>query len=139
MPEPAVNSILSVYARKAESQDIRTELDIRVAEDLEIRDIDWVAILANIFENAIHGCLCSGISENKIKLYITQKGNKVVIQCRNTSNGKVKFRNGIPVSDKGGGIGVSSIIKAASRYDGETDFAIKDNMFITSILLNIHI
>lgn len=134
----AVNSILSVYARKAESQDIETEMDVRVPEELVIRDIDWVAILANIFENAIHGCLCSGISENKIKIYINQKGNKVVIQCRNTSNSEVKFRNGLPVSDKGGGIGVSSIIKAASRYDGETDFVIKDNMFITSILLNIN-
>ncbi len=135
----AVNSILSVYARKAESQGIATEIDVRVPEELVIRDIDWVAILANIFENAIHGCLCSGISENKIKIYINQKGNKVVIQCRNTSNSKVKFHNGLPVSDKGGGIGVSSIIKAASRYDGETDFIIKDNMFITSILLNINV
>ena len=101
----AVNSILSVYARKAESQGIATEIDVRVPEELVIRDIDWVAILANIFENAIHGCLCSGISENKIKIYINQKGNKVVIQCRNTSNSKVKFHNGLPVSDKGGGIG----------------------------------
>ena len=121
----AVNSILSVYARKAESQGIATEIDVRVPEELVIRDIDWVAILANIFENAIHGCLCSGISENKIKIYINQKGNKVVIQCRNTSNSKVKFHNGLPVSDKGGGIGVSSIIKAASRYDGETDLLLK--------------
>lgn len=135
----AVSSILSVYTRKAESQDIKTELDVKVAEDLEIRDIDWVTILANIFENAINGCLCSGISGNKIRIYIAQKGNKIVIQCRNTSNCKVKFRNGLPVSGKGGGIGVSSIIKAASRYNGEADFAIKDNMFITSILLNIHI
>ncbi len=135
----AVNSILSVYARKAENQGIETEMDVRVPEGLVIRDIDWVAILANIFENAIHGCLCSGISENKIKIYINQKGNKVVIQCRNTSNSKVKFHKGLPVSDKGGGIGVSSIIKAASHYDGETDFTIKDNMFITSILLNINV
>ena len=42
----AVNSILSVYARKAESQGIATEIDVRVPEELVIRDIDWVAILA---------------------------------------------------------------------------------------------
>ena len=53
----AVNSILSAYEKKAKSQDIQVIMDVRVSENLEIRDIDWVAILANVFENAIHGCI----------------------------------------------------------------------------------
>lgn len=132
-----VNSILSSYARKARSQDIQVDMDVRVAEGLPIRDIDWVAILANVFENAIHGCADSGLPQQKIDIYIARKGNKVIIQCRNTSNGDVVFRKGLPQSKKGGGIGIFSIIKAASNYKGETDFAMEDGQFVTRILLNI--
>ena len=133
----AVNSILSAYAKKARSHNIQVAMDVRVAEELPIRDIDWVAILANMFENAIHGCIGSGLVQQAINIYIAQKRNKVIIQCRNTSMEEVIFRKGLPQSEKGGGIGVRSIIKAASNYEGETDFALEDGQFVTRILLNL--
>ncbi len=133
----AVNSILSAYEKKAKSQNIQVTMDVRVSENLEIRDIDWVAILANVFENAIHGCIYSELPETVINIYIAQKGNKVMIQCSNTSNGEVTFQKGLPQSNKGGGMGVFSIIKAASRYDGETDFSMENGLFVTRILLNL--
>ncbi len=133
----AVNSILSAYEKKAKSQDIQVIMDVRVSENLEIRDIDWVAILANVFENAIHGCIYSGLPKQMINIYIAQKGNKVMIQCSNTSNGEISFHKGLPQSNRGGGMGVFSIIKAASRYDGETDFSVEDGLFVTRILLNL--
>ena len=133
----AVNSILSAYARKADSQNIKVFMDVKIPEMLPIRDVDWVAILANVFENAIHGCIYSRLPEKVINIYVAQKGKKVMIQCSNTSNEGITFRKGLPQSDKGGGLGVFSIIKAASRYDGETDFKIENDMFVTRILLNL--
>ncbi len=61
----------------------------------------------------------------------------MIIQCRNTSSKEVVFHKGLPQSDKGGGMGVISIIKAASHYEGETDFSVQNGMFITRILLNL--
>ena len=133
----AVNSILLAYAKKARRQNIQVSMDIRLGESLPIRDIDWIAILANMFENAIHGCAGSGQPQQEIDIYISQKGNKVIIQCRNTSSKEVVFHKGLPQSDKGGGMGVISIIKAASHYEGETDFSVQNGMFITRILLNL--
>ncbi len=133
----AVNSILSAYAKKARGQNIQVTMKVKLAENLPIRDTDWIAILANMFENAIHGCAASEREQQKIDIYIAQKKNKVMIQCRNTSSGEIVFRKGLPQSDKGGGMGVFSIIKAASRYEGETDFSVQDGMFITRILLNL--
>ncbi len=46
---PAVNSILYVYTRQAKSRKIEVTLDVGVTPGLPIRDIDWVAIQANIF------------------------------------------------------------------------------------------
>ncbi len=133
----AVNSILTAYAKKARGQNIQVTMRVKLAENLPIRDTDWIAILANMFENAIHGCAASEREQQKIDIYIAQKKNKVMIQCRNTSSGEIVFRKGLPQSDKGGGMGVFSIIKAASRYEGETDFSVQDGMFITRILLNL--
>uniref|UniRef100_N2BHG0 Sensor histidine kinase NatK-like C-terminal domain-containing protein n=1 Tax=Eubacterium plexicaudatum ASF492 TaxID=1235802 RepID=N2BHG0_9FIRM len=133
----AVNGILLAYAKKARRQNIQVVMDIRLEENLPIRDIDWIAILANMFENAIHGCAGSGQPQQVIDIYISQKKNKVVIRCQNTSSKEVVFRKGLPQSDKGEGMGVASIIKAVSRYEGATDFCVRDGMFITRILLNL--
>ncbi len=132
----AVNSILSVYARNARNQNIRVEMDVKLGDGLSIRDIDWIAILANAFENAIHGCCSSGREDQEIDIFIAEKKNKVVIRFSNTSNGKVTFRQGLPVSEKGSGLGVPSIVKTVSRYSGETDFSIKEGNFVVRILLN---
>ena len=135
----AVNSILLAYAKKARSQNIQVTMNVKLEENLQIRDIDWIAILANMFENAIHGCVDSGLPKQEIDISIARKRAKVMIVCRNTSNGKVSFRNGLPQSDTGRGIGVTSIIKAASNYKGETDFTLESGQFVTRVLLNLHV
>lgn len=125
-----VDSILSVYARQAEMSGVKVEMDAAVAEHSPVRDIDLVAILANVFENAIHGAGQSGAAGAKIKMSIRQKGHKLVIQCRNTIGPGQRF-------EREEGIGMASIRKTAQRYNGETDFSVKDGMFVTRILLNI--
>ncbi len=133
----AVNSILSAYASKAQNQNIFVETEVSLPLELPIRDIDWVAILANVFENAIHGCLDSGSSKKIIQIQIAKKGHKVSIQCKNTCSDRIVFQEGIPKSNTGGGIGVSSILKTVARYKGETDFSAKNGIFLTRILLNL--
>ena len=103
-------------------------MNVNVTQDIAIRDIDLVAILANLFENAIHGCEDSGLEQQEINIYIAQKGNKAVIRFSNTSTKKVSFRKGLPKSDRGGGLG-------ASRYGGEATFEQEDGKFVTKVLL----
>lgn len=130
-----INSILSAYGRYAKEEKIHIVMDVKVAEHLEVRDIDLVAILANVVENAIHGCLGAETKKREIQLFIIQKGNKIAIQCKNTCSRNIKFHKGLPES--AGGIGVSSIRKVASYYNGETDFSMEDGMFVVRILMNI--
>lgn len=133
----AVNSILSAYAGKAANQKIHVKIEANLPQELSIRDTDWVAILANVFENAIHGCAASGKKEQEIWIHIAKKGHKVSIQCRNTSNGRVIFHKGLPQSETGGGIGVASILKTVARYHGEIDFSDQNGVFLVRILLNL--
>lgn len=132
-----INGILSVYARKAEELEIPVELSVKIEDNIAIRDIDLVAILANVFENAINGCLRSGEQDRLIQISIAQKENKIAVRCKNTCVPDVKFHKGMPKSDTGSGMGVFSIVKVASYYNGEADFAVEGNFFITRILLHL--
>lgn len=132
-----INSILSVYARRAAEKKIQVTMHAKVAGDIAVRDIDLVAVIANIFENAIHGCLASGEPVQKIHISVTRKGKKIAVQCRNTCASDVKLKNGVPKSDTGGGMGIPSVLKVVSHYNGEAEFSAEDGMFIVRILLNI--
>lgn len=133
----AVNSILSVYGRYAGNEKICVNMDVAIADSLKIRDIDLVAILANIFEYAISGCLGSRKQQQEIDIRIAQKGHKIVIRCRNTCAEQMRLHKGVPVMDGDSGLGIASIVKTAARYEGETDFSVENGMFVARVLLNL--
>lgn len=145
----AVDGILCAYARQASCYGIHVKIYAAVGENLPVRDIDLVAILANIFENAIHGCRDAKVQDTNIIMSISQKGHKIVIQCKNTMDSsakkekeqhpqKIKKERLQPSARQyQEGIGMSSIRKTAQRYHGETDFTTEDGMFVTRVLLNL--
>lgn len=133
----AANSILSAYVRKARQNGISVHLDVTMDRDIGISDMDIVAILANLMENAIYGCLKSARAKQAIDVYIGRKVKKLVIYVRNTAGKDVVFENGLPKSQSGGGIGVTSILHSAARYGGEYDFRNEGGQFACQILLKI--
>lgn len=133
----AANSILNAYIRKAEQNGIKVNFDVTMDRDFGIRDMDIVAIIANIMENAVYGCLKSGRPHPVIKVYIGRKMKKLVIYVRNSAGENVVFENGLPKSQSGGGVGVTSILHSAAHYGGEHDFRYENGEFICQILLKI--
>lgn len=130
-----INGILTVYARWAREKDIQVVMRAKVSGDIAVRDIDLVAVIANIYENAIHGCLASGKPEPHIHISVIRKGKKMVVQCSNTCSANVKLKHGVPMSETG--IGISSVGKVVAHYNGEMQFAVEEGEFIVKILLNI--
>ncbi|GFI45242.1 hypothetical protein IMSAGC019_00552 [Lachnospiraceae bacterium] len=130
-----ISNILSVYARRASEENIQVTLNARVDGKVEIRDIDLVVVIANVFENAIHGCLIASVPKPRIYMSVMEKGKKIVVQCKNTCGVDLKLKNGMPEPDKGGGTGMLSALKVVSYYNGEAEFAIEDGRFTTRILL----
>ena len=130
-----VNSIVSVFFRQAEERGIRMDTDIRMRGQTFIRDTELVAILANLLENAVKGCLESP-GEHWIHLMIHHKGSKLIIQCKNSCRKEIRFHNGLPQGVDRTGIGVTSIVDAAAVYAGNVEFFAKDGVFFSRILLN---
>ncbi|MCM1143125.1 MAG: GHKL domain-containing protein [Blautia sp.] len=137
----AVNNILAAYTRKARNEQIKVRLDIEVGRDMAIPSIDLVAILANAYENAIYACMeAKKYSEGRecfIQLMVKRRKNKLIIFCSNTCRAETELKDGQPKTEFTGGIGVSSIIKTAEKYDGECDFKNDNGVFIFRLIMNI--
>lgn len=137
----AVNNILSAYTRKARNEQIKVTLDIEIGRNLTIPSIDLVAILANAYENAIYACMEVRKQERErqcfIRLMIKKRNNKLIILCSNTCRMETELKDGQPKAEFTGGIGVSSIIKTAEKYDGEYDFKNDNGIFIFRLIMNI--
>lgn len=129
-----INSILYVYAKRAREEQIQVTMRVNVKGKIAVQDIDLVAVIANLFENAIHGCTACGAEDKKIYISVMRKGRKMVVQCKNTCALDVKLKHGLP---EGGGTGILSILKVVSFYNGEAEFAVENGMFVSRILLNI--
>lgn len=137
----AVNNILSAYTRKARNEQIKVRLDIEIGRNPGISNIDLVTILANAYENAIYACMemkkHSDGRECSIHLMVRRRKNKLIIFCSNTCRMEVELKNGQPKAEFTGGIGVSSIIRTAEKYDGEYDFKNDSGVFIFRLVMNI--
>lgn len=137
----AVNYILSAYTRKARKEQIKVTLDVELGKNSEIPSIDLVAILANAYENAIYACMevkkQSGEQECFIDLILKKRKNKLIISCSNTCRKETTLKDGKPKSEFTGGVGVSSIIRTAKKYDGEYDFKNDDGVFVFRLIMNI--
>ena len=137
----AVNNILSAYTRRAKRQQIKVILDIDISKNLTIPNIDLVTILANAYENAIYGCMevqkQMPSQQCFIHLMIRKKKNKLVICCRNTCRIETEFKDGQPMLEYTGGVGVLSIIKTAENFDGEYDFKNDNGVFVFRLIMNM--
>lgn len=137
----AVNNILTAYTRKAKNEQIKVQLAVEVGRDMTIPSIDLVAILANAYENAIYACMeaqkYSDGRECFIQLMVKRRKNKLIIFCSNTCRAETELKDGQPKTEFTGGIGVSSIVKTAEKYDGEYDFKNDNGVFIFRLIMNI--
>ncbi len=137
----AVNNILSAYTRKARNEQIKVTLDIELGRKITIPNIDLVTIVANAYENAIYACMevkkYSDERECSIHFMIKKRKNKLIIFCSNTCRVETELKNGQPKTEFTGGIGVSSIVRTAEKYDGEYDFKNDNGVFVFRLIMNI--
>ena len=68
---------------------------------------------------------------------IHKRKNKLIIFCSNTCRIETELKNGQPKTEFTGGIGVSSIIRAAEKYGGEYDFKNDNGVFVFRLIMNI--
>lgn len=128
-----INNILSVYADKAGEGGISFLVRCNVPGELKVREIDLIALLGNLLENALHGCQESGKEKPCIEIHIRRKNNRLVIVCNNSCSDKLKLSGSLPV---GKGIGISSILSVCQKYGGDLDYRLENDVCSVCAVLN---
>lgn len=129
-----VNSILSVYAGKAEENGIDFSVRCNAARELGVREIDLIALLGNLLENALHGCQESGKENKSIEIHIRLQNKRLIILCNNTCSDKLELADGLPAKKS---IGISSILSVCRKYDGNLDYKIEKETCSACAVLNL--
>lgn len=100
-------------------------------ENTAVADMDFVAILSNLLENAINGCAECG-AHGEIKVNIRTNKGKLVIVCSNPCKPDLVIEDDI-IKPKG--TGIESILMAVDKYDGNIRYRLERGIVTVSIVL----
>lgn len=131
-PNITVNAILSSFYTNAQNNGISVLIEADTAENTSISDMDFVAILSNLLENAVNGCMeCH--SGGEIKVNIRTVADKTVIVCSNPCRKDIAIENNML---KNRGIGIASMLSAIRKYGGNMKYSMANGILTVCIILN---
>lgn len=134
-----IDSIINCKYTLAQHKDISCRHDVTVPYKFGFSDGDICIILGNALDNAIEAAeKCS--TDRFIKVSINYNKGNLVISIENSFNGYfIKNYHGKLITTKENpnchGFGLSSIEKAASKYNGLVDISIDNKIFKITVLL----
>ena len=126
-----VNTVLSVYARRAEENGISVNISAKASRDLSVLPQDLVIVIANLFENAIHATEKLKGKNKRIDIYIKDSAQRLLIKVENPCKANIAFDETLY------GIGLRSVISTTNKYEGMYDFTAEDGIFSAKISLNL--
>ena len=127
-----VNAILNSFCTKTQKNGISVSVEADVTENTAISDMDFVAVLSNLLENAVNGCIeCN--SKGDIKVNIRTVADKTVIVCSNPCRNDISVENNML---KSRGIGIESMLSAIRKYDGNIKYSYDNESLAVCIILN---
>ena len=129
-----VNALLCNFARKCDESDISYKIRCQIPETLPISDVEACSVFGNLLENAIEAL--QKCAEKSFSLTANVTEGNLYIQTRNSVQGKVRFKEGRPLSTKqNGGIGTKSIVDTLSAHTGLVEFSQDGDEFVAQIIL----
>ena len=127
---PTINTVLSVYEKKAEEADIDVRISARAGYDIPVSPKDLVIVIANLFENAINATKRLKTKEKIIDVDIREKDTRLLVKIENHCKTNLQF------DEADYGIGISSVITTTDKYDGMYDFTAEEGTFVSKVCLN---
>ncbi len=101
-------------------------------QESSIVDMDYVAILSNLLENALNGCKECG-SHGEIHVDIQTVSDKTVIVCSNPCKPGLAIENGMLLRR---GTGIDSVVLAVRKYGGNIRYKLENDVLTVCVVLN---
>ena len=140
---PVINIILLTKISEAKKNGIETNVNIKDSlENLHIPDIDLSTVICNLLDNAIRGCLCSGIQTPKLVVEILCKNQYLVIRVLNTCSLDMYFENvdslkTTKTETQTSGFGMSIILRTVKKYKGDFSATAQNGMFAATAIMSL--
>lgn len=126
----AVNLICSHFALRANELSCEFHVNIRLPEELPLKDTELCVLLSNSLENAIHAVESLPASKRIISLEMKEFRGQLLIAEENSYLHSIVIRDGMPdSSEPGHGFGVRSITAIVYKHKGNILFTTEENMF----------
>jgi sensor histidine kinase regulating citrate/malate metabolism len=132
-----VDSILNYKINEALNRNIEIELSLSIPDKLKIAPFDLVAILGNLFDNAIVATSKLG-SNRKITIDIRYDRNLLFISFTNPFSEIIIENQKLYTTHQNKqnhGFGIESVKKAVEKYNGTLEFRSLNNIFYIDALL----
>ncbi|MCI9081733.1 MAG: GHKL domain-containing protein [Lachnospiraceae bacterium] len=102
-----------------------------------IEPIDVTTIFGNLLDNAVEASENSG-GHKYVFIKIGSYHQMISIKLENNSN-YVRWKNGMPISEKGAGrgLGLLNVQRSIAKYEGDLKMKWKDDRFTVEMFLNI--
>ena len=126
-----INTVLTVYERRAKENGISVQISAKASRDLDILPQDLVIVIANLFENAIHATAKHKSKEKMIDISIKGSAQRLLIKIDNPCKNNLTFDETLY------GVGIRSVIATTNKYEGMYDFTADDGIFSAKISLNL--
>ena len=126
-----VNTVLTVYSRRAAESCIGVNISALVSSDINVLPQDLVIVIANLFENAIHATAKMKLDNPRIAITVKESTQRLLIKVDNPCETKMAF------NATNHGIGINSVIATANKYDGMYDFTAEGGIFSAKVILNL--
>lgn len=135
-----VNAVMLYFAQVAKNEDIDYDVKAVIPENISVDETDLSVLFGNLIENATDACKEESGDNRRIVIRAMTDENTLCLDIDNTFTGTLKKDlSGVLFSSKhkGFGIGVESVKSIAEKYGGTYCAEVKDEMFMSSVLLNL--
>ena len=126
-----VNTVLTVYERRAKEKGISVNISAKANCDLSVLPQDMVIVIANLFENAINATAKLKTKNKHIDIYVKDSAQRLLIKVENPC------KTGLTFDETLYGVGIRSVISTTNKYEGMYDFTAEDGIFCAKISLNL--
>ena len=137
----AVNAIINKYAVMAAESGIEFTCRANVKNDPPFAAYEIAVVIANMLSNSLRETAKCAFEDKTVDFTIDTLWDKLIIECVNSFEGKLKVdkKTGLPMSGRGTGHGFGmKSIKAFADYNGGLfDFGVENKKFYIRVMIPV--
>ncbi len=125
-----VDVIVNRYVQKCKTNGISVEIDVRGSNLDFMTNSDITALLDNLLDNSVEAAINSQHKQVFFSIF-EENDNFIVIETINSCDLEPKQKRGRLITSKSGsfhGIGIKSIIRVVSKYEGNINWSYDENL-----------